>query len=71
MRIWAAFNSADCDRIERAKMAQMATDIVPTFLVFPCFRDAKELIKLLADGWQLDHGRQRSEACSLYARRIC
>jgi hypothetical protein len=54
-RIWAASNSADCDWFERAKLARMATEIAPTFLVFPCFTDAKELVKLLADGWQLDY----------------
>jgi hypothetical protein len=54
-RIWAASNSAECDWLDRAKLAQMAADIAPTFLVFPCFTDAKELIKLLADGWQLDY----------------
>jgi hypothetical protein len=54
-RIWAASNSADCDWLERAKLARMAADIAPTFLTFPCFRDAKELVKLLADGWQLDY----------------
>jgi len=54
-RIWAASNSIECDWLERANLAQMAADLAPTFLVFPCFRDAKELIKLLADGWQLDY----------------
>lgn len=54
-RIWAASNSADCDWLERAKLASMAANLAPTFLVFPCFRDAKELVKLLADGWQLDY----------------
>jgi hypothetical protein len=43
------------DWLERAKLARMAADIAPTFLTFPCFRDAKELVKLLADGWQLDY----------------
>jgi hypothetical protein len=33
----------------------MAAELAPTFLVFPCFRDAQELVKLLADGWQLDY----------------
>ena len=55
-RIWAVSNSADCDWLERAKLARLAVDIAPTFLVFPCFGDAKELAKLLADGWQLDYG---------------
>jgi hypothetical protein len=54
-RIWAASNAADCDWLERAKLARKASDIAPTFLVFPCFRDAKELANLLADGWQLDY----------------
>lgn len=54
-RIWATSNSADCDWLERAKLARMAADIAPTFLVFPCFRDAKELVNLLGDGWHLDY----------------
>jgi hypothetical protein len=54
-RLWMASNSAECDWLGRAKLARMAADIAPTFLAFPCFRDAKELVKLLADGWQLDY----------------
>jgi hypothetical protein len=54
-RIWAASNSTGRDWLEHAKLAQMSADIAPTFLVFPCFTDAKELVKLLADGWQLDY----------------
>jgi hypothetical protein len=54
-RIWAASNAADCDWLERTKLARMAANIAPTFLVFPCFRDAKELVKLIAEGWQLDY----------------
>jgi hypothetical protein len=54
-RIWAESNSADCDWLERAKLARLAAEIASTFLVFPCFRDAKELVTLLADGWQLDY----------------
>jgi hypothetical protein len=54
-RIWAASSSTDCDWFERARLARIAVDIAPTFLVFPCFRDTDELIKLLVDGWQLDY----------------
>jgi hypothetical protein len=48
-------DATDCDWLERAKLAQMAAAIAPQFLVFPCFRDARELGKLLADGWQFDY----------------
>jgi hypothetical protein len=54
-RIWIASNSADCDWLERARLVQLSANIAPTFLVFPCFRDVQELLKLLADGWQLDY----------------
>ena len=54
-RIWSAPRSTDHDWLEHAKLARMAAELAPTFLVFPCFRDAKELVKLLADGWQLDY----------------
>jgi hypothetical protein len=54
-RIWAASSAADCDWLERAKLGRLATNIAPTFLAFPCFRDPKELIKLLTDGWKLDY----------------
>jgi hypothetical protein len=54
-RIWMASNSADCDWFERAKLIQLSENIAPTFLVFPCFREIQELLKLLADGWQLDY----------------
>ena len=46
-RIWAASNSADCGWLDRAKLARIAADIAPTLLVFPCFRETKELVKLL------------------------
>jgi hypothetical protein len=36
-RIWVASNSTECDWLVRAKLARMAADIAPTFLVFPCF----------------------------------
>jgi hypothetical protein len=45
-------------RLRLARTCEAGTDgadIAPTFLTFPCFRDAKELVKLLADGWQLDY----------------
>jgi hypothetical protein len=54
-RIRAMSNSADCDWLERAKLARMATEIAPTFLAFPCFSDPREFVKLLADGWKLDY----------------
>lgn len=54
-RMWLASNSAECDWFERVKLAQMSVDLAPQFLVFPPFRDAREIVKLLADGWQLDY----------------
>jgi hypothetical protein len=54
-RIWAASNSAECNWLERAKLARIAADIAPTFLVFPCFQDAREIVKLFVDGWMLDY----------------
>jgi hypothetical protein len=54
-RLWMASNSADCDWLERAKLGRMSFEIAPTFLAFPSFWDPKELVKLLAHGWQLDY----------------
>jgi hypothetical protein len=54
-RMWAASNSAECDWLERAKIARISVAIAPQFLVFPCFRDAKEMVKLFVDGWRLDY----------------
>ena len=54
-RMWLASNSAECDWLERVKLAQTSAAIAPQFLVFPCFQDAKELVKLFVDGWQLDY----------------
>lgn len=54
-RMWTASNSAECDWLERAKLAQISAAIAPQFLVFPCFRDAKEMVKLFVDGWRLDY----------------
>jgi hypothetical protein len=54
-RIWAASDRSDCDWLDRAKLARMSVEFAPTFLVFPCFRDAKEMVKLFVDGWQLDY----------------
>jgi hypothetical protein len=54
-RIWAASHPVPCDWLERARLVQLSVAIAPTFQVFPCFRDPKELIKLLVDGWQLDY----------------
>jgi hypothetical protein len=54
-RIWAASRSTGCDWTDRATIAQKAAALAPTFLVFPCFRDTQELVKLLVDGWQLDY----------------
>jgi hypothetical protein len=54
-RIWAASNSADCGWLESAKLARLAAEIAPTCLAFPCFRDAKEIVKLFVDGWRLDY----------------
>ena len=54
-RMWLASNSAECDWLDRVKLAQTSAAIAPQFLVFPCFRDAKDVVKLLADGWRLDY----------------
>lgn len=54
-RMWMTSNSADCDWLERAKLAQMSVAIAPQFLVFPIFKDAKEIVKLFVDGWRLDY----------------
>jgi hypothetical protein len=54
-RMWLASNSAECDWLERVKLAQTSAAIAPQFLVFPSFRDAKEIVKLFADGWRLDY----------------
>jgi hypothetical protein len=54
-RMWVASNSADCDWLERAKLARMSVEIAPRFLMFPCFRGAAEIVKLFVDGWQLDY----------------
>lgn len=54
-RMWAASNSAGCDWLERAKLTQMSAAIAPQFLVFPCFRDAREMVKLFVDRWRLDY----------------
>jgi hypothetical protein len=54
-RMWQASNSAECDWLERVKLAQTSVAIAPQFLVFPFFRDAKEIVKLFADGWRLDY----------------
>ena len=55
IRMWLASNSAECGWFERVELARMSVDLAPEFLVFPPFRDAKEIVKLLADGWQLDY----------------
>ena len=52
--MWLASNSAECDWVTRVKLAQLSIDLAPQFLVFPCFRDAKEMVQLFVDGWQLD-----------------
>jgi hypothetical protein len=54
-RMWLASNSAECEWLERAKTARMSVVLAPRFLVFPYFRDAKEIVKLLTDGWRLDY----------------
>ena len=54
-RMWAASTSSECDWLERAKLARIAATIAPQFLVFPCFKDAKEMVKLFVDGWRLDY----------------
>jgi hypothetical protein len=54
-RMWAASNSVECDWLDRAKLSRMSAAIAPQFLVFPYFRDAKEIVKLLVDGWRLDY----------------
>ena len=54
-RMWLASNSAECDWLDRVKLAQTSAAIAPQFLVFPCFRDAKDIVKLFVDGWRLDY----------------
>ena len=54
-RMWVASNSVECDWLERANLARISVAIAPQFLVFPCFRDAKEIVKLFMDGWRLDY----------------
>lgn len=54
-RIWMKSNSADCGWLERATLARISLDLAPQFLVFPCFRDAREIVRLFVDGWQLDY----------------
>jgi hypothetical protein len=54
-RMWLASNDAECDWLDRVKLAQMSADLAPRFLVFPCFRDAELMVKLFADGWRLDY----------------
>lgn len=39
----------------RGADAGRSDKLAPTFLVFPCFTDAKEIVKLFVDGWQLDY----------------
>jgi hypothetical protein len=53
--MWMASNAVDCDWIERVKPAQMSAAIAPQFLVFPCFGDAKERVKLFVDDWRPDY----------------
>lgn len=54
-RLWVASNSAECEWLERANLARMSVAIAPQFLVFPYFRDAKEIVKLFVDGRKLDY----------------
>jgi hypothetical protein len=57
-RMWAASNSAECDWLERAKLARMSLELAPQFLVFPWFMDPAAMAKLFADNWQLATGLQ-------------
>ncbi len=54
-RMWLASNSAECAWFERVRLARMSVDLAPQFLVFPLFRNAKEIVTLFTDGWQLDY----------------
>ena len=54
-RMWLASNSAECGWFERVKLAQLSVVLAPQFLVFPLFRDAKKMVQLFVDGWQLDY----------------
>jgi hypothetical protein len=54
-RMWMTSNSAECDWLERAELARMSTAIASQFLVFPIFRDAREVVKFIVDGWRLDY----------------
>jgi hypothetical protein len=73
IRMWLASNSAECGWFERVELARMSVDLAPEFLVFPPFRDAKEIVKLLADGWQLDYRspivRSMLDVCTEHLRK--
>lgn len=66
--MWLASNSAECDWLERVKPTWMSADIAPQLLVFPCFTDAKEMVKLFVDDGQLDYRsptvRDMLDACA-------
>jgi hypothetical protein len=47
-----------------------SADITPTFLSFLYSRDAKELVKLLAAGLQLDDRSSTVRGCSMHAQSI-
>ena len=54
-RMWLASNSAECDWLERVKLAKISVDLAPQFLIFPWFMDPTAMVKLFVDGWRLDY----------------
>jgi hypothetical protein len=69
-RMWAASNAADCDWLERAKLARMSADLAPQFRVFPRFPDPVEILKLSRTDGSWITGRRPCAACWMYARSI-
>lgn len=54
-RMWTASNSADCDWLDRAKLARMSADLAPQFQTFPWFMDPARMVAMFVDGWRLDY----------------
>jgi hypothetical protein len=54
-RGWLASNSARCEWLERAKLAQMSGTLALRFLLFAPFSDGTQILNLLTDGWRLDY----------------
>lgn len=52
-RIWLANNGADCNWIERARLAQASVELA--LLFSPEFQDQAALARLFTDAWRLDY----------------